>query len=273
MGVPLPWPIYGKNGSILLSSGCMITSADAKALLDVGLYRWLQSAETTGPGERNFAPSRAASKPELPGLKINVERVQITLLGGGDRQHLTFPVGFFGLLPEMSLLIEHPLREGRLIPVDVGQNVIVDMLIGRHVHVFASQILCINKYPMPYLHLAYPNSIKSSLLRNTRRVRLRFRILALLQMDEEVSIPVSILDLSSNGVGLISEYELGEAGLSVGLSFSLVVGKTTHSIHATGAIRSARQLKAQKAYRYGVELLDLSDEQQHAIESFLAGDP
>lgn len=268
VGVPLPWAIFGKNGSMLLNAGSIVPAEDARELLKLGLYR-VREDSSTSRNELDLTERRKGNKPELPGLALAVETMQIGLLEEGNKERTLFRVEFLGMIPDVSVIVSHPQREGRLLPVGAGQNATVKMFVDKHVHAFVSQILCVHRHPAPHLHLAYPDAFKTSVLRGTHRVRLRYRILALLTLGEEMSIPVSIIDLSNRGLALLSEYPLGDAGVSIGLSFSLLMNTGTAMIRTEGIIRSSRQVKVEKAYQYGVELPNLTADQQTAIERFL----
>lgn len=264
MGVPLPWPIYGRNGVMLLNSGGILHHEDAEDLLSVGLYRYRDATETV---ERDLSERRAGSKPELPGLNNPVESVQIGYLVEGARERSLFRVDYLGRIPDTSLIVSCPQREGRLVPIGSGQNVSVNMFVSRYVHAFPAQVLSVQRLPMPHLHLSYPDTFKTSVLRSAKRVSLELRILGLLKVGEDISVPVSIVDLSNNGLALLSEYPLGDPGLEVRISFSVTQDQRTQTIRANGIIRSVRPLKSQQVYRYGVELIDLSPEQRIAIQA------
>lgn len=264
MGVSLPWPVYGRNGIMLLNAGGIIHREDAEELLAAGLYR---QRENTEDADHDPTGRRGGNKPELPGLANPVESVQIGLLVEGSRERSLFRVEYLGLVPNTSLIVGCPQREGRLVPVGSGQNVSVTLFVSRYVHAFAAQVLCVHRHPLPHMHLSHPDSVKTSVLRGAKRIPLESRILGLLKVDGNISIPVSIIDLSNNGLALLSEYPVGEAGLVVNLAFSVASGERTQLIRASGVIRSARQLKSQQVYRYGVELVDLSPEQRIAIQA------
>jgi hypothetical protein len=267
VGVPLPWPVFGKNGAMLLSTGGVIPMEDAQDLLKAGLFRSRGEAAPM-PG-RDLTQRYAGAKPELPGLSSQVESIQIGMLEDGSKERSLFRVEYLGRIPDTSLIISQPQREGRLVPICVGQTVGVNMVVGCYVHAFSAQILCAQKLPAPHIHLAHPETFKSSTLRSSKRVSLQFSILALLRMGEELSIPVSIIDLSSKGLALLSEYPLGDPGTEVQLSFSVQAGEVPLTIRTSGIIRSGRPIKAQQVYRYGVELTDLTPEQRIAIQAFI----
>ena len=268
VGVPLPWPVFGKNGAMLLCAGGVIPMEDAPALINVGLYRNRGETDLSAQA-RDLTSRRIGAKPELPGLSIQVESVQIGVLEEGNKERTIFRVEFLGRIPDVSLIVTQPQREGRIVQISAGQNLTVNIFASRFVHAFATQVLVSPKHPVPHMHLSYPDTFKTSVLRSSRRVSLQFSILALLRMGEELSIPVSVIDLSSKGLALISEYPLGEPGVAVELSFSVQAGDRPQSIRTSGIIRSGRQIKAQQAYRYGVELIDLTSEERIAIEAFI----
>lgn len=267
IGVPLPWPVYGKNGAMLLNMGGIIHMDDATDLLKAGLYK--SKDESTEDTARHLSQRRVFDKPGLPGLTPLVESVQIGFLEDGGKERSLFRVEFIGVIPGISFIVSQPQRDNRLVPMCAGQSVAVTMFISRFVHAFPAQVLCANKLPAPHLHLSYPDTFKTSVLRSAKRVNLQFGILALLRMGEDLSIPVSIIELSNQGLALLSEYPLGDPGTEIRLSFSVSAGDSSQTIRASGIIRGGRQIKAQRVFRYGVELTDLSAEHQIAIQAFI----
>jgi c-di-GMP-binding flagellar brake protein YcgR len=264
LGVPLPWPIFGKNGVLLLAAGCVVPSEYAQDLLNAGLYRVRNDsnhpdADLTNRGEK--------SKRDLPGLVCAVESMQLSFLEVGNKERTVLPVDYLGMVPESSLMVTQPQRAGRLVPLTNGQNVGINMFVGKHVHSFISQVMCSYKFPVPYVHLSYPESFKTSTLRRSKRVELM--LLALLTKGEDISLPVSIVDLCSTGTAFLCEYDVGEPGTQIKLSFSLAVGGQSHPLTTSGVIRGIRHIKSKQTFRYGVELTDLTDEQRLTIQAFI----
>lgn len=267
IGAPLPWAVYGKNGALLLSAGGIIHKSDAAELLDLGLFRHKDGE--AGRSNRDLTADRTGLKPDLPGVSMGVENVQLGVREEGAKERTVVRVEFMGLISDTSMIVGQPQRDGKLLTIGVGQSVTVKMFVNRYVHAFVSQVLCAYKAPKPHMHLSYPTDIKSSLFRSSRRIVLRDRLLALLKMGQDVSVPVAITDISNRGVGVFSEYDLGEVGAAVRLSFFAATAEGGSSIRAEAVIRSTRAVKAQRGFQYGIELLDLKPEETTALECFI----
>ena len=257
--IPLPYPIFAKSGLMLLPKGGMIAACDAEALVNAGVYR------------RRFGRQPARSEPAeqkmtIPGLSLPVENVHLKLKEEGSSDRISVAAEFLGLIPGNSLIVSQPLRGGRLVNLGVGQRLTVHMLVRKHVHAFPSEILCMYKFPIPYLHLSYPDGIESSVVRSAPRINVS--LLAVIKAAEH-PIPASISNLSGNGMAILCEHALGEVGDRIPLGFTLPIIDRPCHIDTVGIIRNMTPMKAQKAYQFGLQLEELSPEQRVIIEAFI----
>lgn len=257
--VPLPYPVFAKSGLLLLPKGGMISGRDAEALVKAGVYRRRY-------GRTHARPDTTAEKSAIPGLSLPVENVHLKLKEEGSSERISVAAEFLGLIPANSLIVTHPMRAGRLIGLGVGQRLTVHMLVRKHVHAFPSEILCMYKFPVPYLHLSYPDGIESSVVRSAPRINVS--LLAVVSGTEH-PIPASISNLSGNGMGILCEQALGETGDALALSFTLPIVDHPCHIETRGVIRNMTMVKSQKVYQYGLQLQELSPEQRVIIEAFI----
>ncbi|NJD06863.1 MAG: flagellar brake protein [Methylococcaceae bacterium] len=257
--IPLPYPIFAKSGLMLLPKGGMIAARDAEALVNAGVYR------------RRYGRQQGRSEPTeqkmaIPGLSLPVENVHLKLKEEGSSDRISVPAEFLGLIPGNSLIVSQPLRAGRLINLGVGQRLTVHMLVRKHIHAFPSEILCMYKFPIPYLHLSYPDGIESSVVRTAARINVS--LLAVVQASEH-PIPASISNLSGNGMAILCEHSLGEIGDRISLGFTLPIIDRPCHIETVAILRNMTLMKAQKVYQFGLQLDELNPEQRVLIEAFI----
>lgn len=257
--MPLPYPVYAKSGLMLLPKGGMIAGRDAEALVKAGVYRQRY-------GRAHARSDPAGEKSAIPGLSLPVENVHLKMKEEGSSERISVAAEFLGLIPANSLIVSHPLRAGRLVSLGVGQRLTVHMLVRKHVHAFPSEILCMYKFPTPYIHLSYPDGIESSVVRSAPRINVS--LLAVISGTEH-PIPASIANLSGNGMAILCEQPLGESGDPVILGFTLPIVDRPCHIETRGVIRNLTMVKGQKVYQYGLQLNELSPEQRVIIEAFI----
>lgn len=260
---PLPFPVFSKSGRLLLAAGSVFPENLAHDLLAVGIYRL--SDESTLDSDIILGDDESGRR--LRGLTANVESMQFNFQEPDKEEPTSTRVDYLGMIPEVSLITRLPQRSGRVIDIGVGQNVLVRICTGRYIHGFNSQVICSYKFPTPHVHLNYPSTVKTIVLRNSERVKLR--LLALLKKGEDVNMLVSIEDFSREGAALMSEFDFGTVGDVISLNFTLHQDGHSYSLAVTGIIRQVRAIRTQKRYRYGVELVDLTDEQKQAIHAFI----
>jgi hypothetical protein len=261
---PLPWPVLSKQGAMLLPKGAIVPASDAPSLLQAGIFRRPQEKADKAAYATNGG---AGDKPDLLGLLLPVDSMQMGLFEEGAKERTLIQAEFLGLIPKVSLMIAHPQRSGRLLTLTSGQQVVVNMLVNKHVHGFNSHILCTYNFPFPHVHLNYPDSVKTNVLRASNRIAVT--LLALSKSLGGDVVPVTIVDISSSGLGINTDEPLGEIGAPIALSFSLKVGGVPHPMRLAGLIRSIRPVKSQKTRRYGVELVNLKEEQSLLIQAFI----
>ena len=260
-GKPLPYPIFSKSGRFLLAKGCFLPDNMAEDLFAIGIYRisdesLLDSDVFTG-GE--------SLEQKFEDLIPTVESAQFAFLESGAGEKTACNVDFIGMITGTSLITSLPQRNGRVINLPVGQTLNVRICTGRLIVGFVSQVICSYKFPRPHVHIEYPGLFKTMVLRQAERVKVR--LLAILRKHDGATLPVSIVELSGSGLAFTSEFEVVAIGERVSLSCTLNLKFSAYPITVSGTVRQVKAVRSKKNYRFGVELMGLTDEQKLIIQA------
>lgn len=198
------------------------------------------------------------------------ERLQLELVTDSSRnQYYTTLIGF---VPGHSVLVRTPLVQNLPIPVPEGATVVVRAFSGRHAFTLESRIERVCRSPYPYVHLAYPASVRQTQIRGALRVRIALPGTAASSTDQPDATPHAVVlsDLSVSGAQLEADLSLGEPGEKFVLAYKFVVQPNNYEVKlATSAqIQSVRKVKQgkgpQELFSHGVRFNKL-----HATEALL----
>jgi c-di-GMP-binding flagellar brake protein YcgR len=188
-----------------------------------------------------------------------------------------FAATLIGFLPDQSLVITTPRKQGRPIIVRDGQSFTVRMLQGSNIFGFVSRVLNASSKPYPHLHLAYPSEVETAVVRNAPRVPT--------EIQAEVTWPqnntrigekraVTITDISSTGARVTDKQILGKVGDVIQVIYTLLVCGGEDVLKIMGVIRNIREVAGrdgQKNYVHGVEFRGLNRFQHLVLCSYVLG--
>jgi c-di-GMP-binding flagellar brake protein YcgR len=182
-----------------------------------------------------------------------------------------------GFLPEQSLVITTPRKQGRSIIVRDGQSFTVRMLQGSNIFGFVSKVLNASSKPYPHLHLSYPSDVETAVVRNAPRVPTE--ILAEVswpqnntRVDEKRS--VTITDISSTGARVTDQKILGKVGDVIQVVYTLSVCGGEDVLKIMSVIRNIRQVAGsdgQNNFVHGLEFRGLNRFQHLVLCSYVLG--
>lgn len=113
-----------------------------------------------------------------------------------------------GYLPERSLPVTAPLRDGKVMRLREGRTMTVRILSGSSVYAFTTSTLASSVRPCPYLHLTDPKDLEMIVVDKAHRPRTN--LVASVQhrgsdVDDARSVSVIIADIGITGALLKSE--------------------------------------------------------------------
>lgn len=150
-------------------------------------------------------------------------------------------VKVLGAIPGRSLIVSCPMSKGRNLFVREGIPTNARLMLGTSVCAFSSKIAKSYLEPAAHLHLAYPEYVETSVVRDTVRVETRL-ICSLEPTELENTIPKVtsgiIVDLSVGGAKLISKEDIGAVNQSMRVTMKVTIGGYSCLLKVTCEIRS-----------------------------------
>lgn len=216
----------------------------------------------------------AVSQGTLDQLQLHIgDRLQLEMIADDARsQYFTLLIGY---VPGHSVLVRTPLVQNLPVPIREGEPVLVRSFSGRHAASFESTVTRVSRAPFPYLHLAYPQTVKQTLIRGAIRVRVNLAGTALNPeyADSDLPNPITIADLSVSGALLESPTALGEAGNKIELAFKFLVQPNNYEVRLTTSaeIQSVRKTRqaGDDSFVHGVRFQHLHTTESLLLQSFI----
>ncbi|MEJ2344537.1 MAG: flagellar brake protein [Gammaproteobacteria bacterium] len=177
------------------------------------------------------------------GLDLDIgDTLQIQFVGDDARRRYYTRV--IGYLPERSLLVTTPLRDGKVLLLREGQTMVVRMLSGTSVYAFTTSILASNVRPFPYLHLSYPKDLEMIVVRKAHRARTHL-VASVQHRDADAndapSVSVVMVDVSTTGALLKSEEPIGDIGDLITVSTRVTVGEVQQYLDLPAVVRNVHE--------------------------------
>lgn len=198
-------------------------------------------------------------------------------------------VKVLGRIPGRSLIVSCPRVNGRTIIVRDNQVVNVRLMLATSVCAFSSKIAKSFNDPAPHLHIAYPEYIDTSEVRQS--VRVETKLICTLEPSGDLPIlePSSgvLVDLSTGGGKVISKEDIGSVNQTMRMALNLKVGEFQHILRLDCEIRSQEiqmleQVQSQIAdnaflsrmgveylYVYGIKFTDISKDQGMPLLAYI----
>jgi c-di-GMP-binding flagellar brake protein YcgR len=169
---------------------------------------------------------KATSAPSGAQLDLQVgETLQIQFMD--DETRGQFYVKVVGFLPERSVIVTAPEKDGQALRVRDGRAVLARSFSGEQARGFTCVVLSSATQPYAHLHLSYPTKIETMLERQSSRVRSALAVgVRMPDMAADArDIPAVIRDLSITGAQLLAASSVGASGERVIIKARLPVAK------------------------------------------------
>lgn len=158
-----------------------------------------------------------------------------------------------------------------------SESVLVRAFTGTTIFTFSSFVTRTLLSPMYYMHLAFPESVTTSSLRSSLRVKVEFTGMLTYQdlVGSEQTAPAQFLNLSQSGAAIAVEEAL-VVGHTVQAAFTVDDEGTEIPISVSAVVRSQTRRppvpgRATDMYTYGIEFVGIKEEQQNALRVFAYG--
>jgi c-di-GMP-binding flagellar brake protein YcgR len=164
-------------------------------------------------------------------------RIQLVSFRG---KKLTSFASMIGWETNQYLLATIPKENGVNMPLNVGERVDVRFFSGVSIYIFSSCVQFLYYNPRPFIELVFPGHIHHVPLRRDMRIALTMPVTITQSTSNQKA--ATAVDLSSAGMMLHSEAQLGQVGDPIGMSFAVrnTVAKEDVQIQASGIIRNIR---------------------------------
>lgn len=291
LGQPAPWSIYNEVGKLLLARGTRIDTPDQLAgLIENGLYRnarWIAEPDTESvpvPQARDVLRKKhGGKKPAKRAAPVRGQESVIALdemrwrigdtvwLQFADDASQRYAVSLVGCLPNRSILVTAPQKEGKQLFVREGQAFVVRALTGRRAYAFAAQLLKYQQTPFVYLHLSQPKEVRSTVIRQATRVPVGAE--GYLAVDGAQPLAASVIDLSLAGASLVATSLSGKVAASKGvtgkLRFVASVADQQLPLELPVVLRAVKPLGEADFHQYGVEFGQLTVRDKLVLSAYV----
>ncbi|RBP84791.1 flagellar brake protein [Marinomonas rhizomae] len=224
---------------------------------------------------------------DLGDLEVPIgTNVQIEFISPPGR----YMVKVLGNIPKNSLIVSCPRLNGKNILVRESQVVNVRLMLSTHVCAFSSKIAKSYMEPAAHLHIAYPDYVETSEVRQAARVETR--LISNIESNASAtsisnSASAIIIDLSLGGAKLISKEDFGSVNQTMRLACNIKIGPYNHILKVDCEIRSQEiqmleqvqatlvdndflsRMGVEYFYVYGVRFVDVEKEVGIPLMAFI----
>ncbi len=298
LGKPIPYSIYDKDRVLLLSHGCVVESDtvldmlreqglfsdDSKAKSKGGLLYQpsvmasqvtaTEEVERRGPTTDNlpiaFAAPETGEETLIPFLETTLRMGDPLQLRFDDGTVERYPVRLIGAVDKRSLLVSHPVIDGRMIYMKDGESVTVKAMRGKFAYSFDASVLKCQLAPYPYLHLTFPTQVRCTSIRKAHRITLN-AVASVGRAEQRARVACNMKDLSIAGMLVHIPRDLAVVGTQVEVAFRLQISGEPTTFDVPGVIRNVRDTE-DTASRYracGLEFAELIRAQRNSLQLFI----
>lgn len=221
-------------------------------------------------------PSSTADICSFEDIQLQIgDRVQLETQSDGTRtRHFTSLIGY---AKDASVLVHTPMVQNFPLPVREAESILVRAFSGRSAFAFETAVTKTSRSPFPYLHLAFPNVVRTVVIRGALRVRsdLTGTAVNLARNPGGVPQPCTIADLSVSGAQLDSPSAIGSAGerLQVFFKFTLAPAGYEVKLSPEAMVQSCRKMLDEKTgadfFRHGLHFEGVRTTESLLVQSFI----
>jgi len=195
--------------------------------------------------------------------------IQLQFIPEDGRERLTAKI--IGHSPNKSIIISAPNVNGKLPLLKENQPFVVRMLQGNNVYGFESSVLKYYSIPYPHVHLRCPKDLECITVRGSQRVNTEIIVSVTTTESPNKSLSISMLNTSATGTLLQSSHLLGRLDDEVNISIELEIAQIKKYLRIKAIIRniSLPESDEDKLNKYGVQFLDLNDDQKLIINAYV----
>lgn len=282
LNAPLPWALYGKDRSLLIGEGGVISSQErVESLARLGLFR------EAGPDMQAANPAPQTPQPEKPSGGGETRSVALSFsdirLKAGDRMQIEppailcqerLPVKYIGHLKDISVLVTLPTANGLPLALREGEKIVLRAFSGQNVFGFTATVERVCKIPFSYLHLSYPDRVSGMVVRKSPRIKTNIIVAVQNAVRENGSDKMSgiLKNLSTTGAGLDARRPLGKKGDILNLAFRVDIHNVDMYMSINASIIALTPQPSggdAEVLRHGLEFKDLNPNDCVLLQSMI----
>jgi c-di-GMP-binding flagellar brake protein YcgR len=273
VGRPLLWSVYDGYGNLLLKSGFVIESqSQIEKLSQNGFFRNNPADEPIRRIEYGAcAPAPAADIVNSTAVGMDEVRWSVgesLSLQPHDNPTLRYTVRLIGFVKNKTVMVTAPALDGKFGFIRDGQTFTVRSFFGKKAHVFMAAAVKSVHAPFPYLHLSYPQEVRTTLIRKGSRAGVK--LIAAVSLGQPARIiSTKLIDLSVAGASGVSMRPFGAKGEQGLLKFKLQVSDHSAVLNLKTVLRSVTLSESGDAWNHGFEFLDVAVEQRMILSAFV----
>ncbi|HEX4878218.1 MAG TPA: PilZ domain-containing protein [Limnobacter sp.] len=281
LGKPLPFSIYDSQGVLLLAAGQTIATArQLDELASKGLYhnpRWAAGKTVIPP------PNKGNSEPTISTRVVSPKQAFEDPFETGSQLKMFLPkqgtdpfqVRLIGTIPQLALVITHPMRDGKCVFVKEGQVWEFQATYELSIYRFTAMIDKVLLSPHPLVVMSWPHEthVESQVVRRTRRVNCELPATVRLSDEKPGSgepIAAIIDNISTGGLELLFAKPISlNVGQPLSIAFQIVLEDRKYLIECDADVVAGPRDPAGVSSTYGVAIKGLSDEQFAVVHAYV----
>ncbi|VAX00081.1 hypothetical protein MNBD_GAMMA22-1121 [hydrothermal vent metagenome] len=209
-------------------------------------------------------------------IKLSVGE-SIQLQNPADNSKDRIFVKFIGYRESKSILVTTPKMGKVEMQVQKGHKFIARFFSVKTVYAFSVAVLDIKRTPYPYIHLTYPHSVESVVVRNAQRVEVEL-IVSVQNEDPdktlEEAVSAKMTDISTGGAKLTTAEPIGDIADDISISAKFKVGGVDQYVQILAIIRRIDFLEAEEEggmdfHVYGLEFRFVEENDRLILHGFV----
>lgn len=196
-----------------------------------------------------------------------------------DDSRERYPSRLLGHLEGRSILVTHPVLDGRLLRIRNGQRVIARAMTSSAAMAFTSHVEALCSLPYPYLHLTYPDTVSMNKIRCSPRipVSMDISLTNLSEIPRSGNKPARLLDISPTGARLEAGVDSVKVGDEITLEGLFRLSDIEKTVNLSGLVRAriaasappTDSVQTRERAVYGVEFQSISEDVRLFLHAFV----
>ena len=245
VGTPILWTIFDEDGNVACRPGFVFRQREELLTMTQSMQLFRAEAKA-GVASAPVAASKKApisdteeSETTLDEISLHIgESWQLQLLS--DFEQRRYYVKLVGYMKGTSVIVTTPTQDNRALLIREGQVFIVRAFSGKSAYAFKTSVLKSMGAPFPYLHLAYPETVRGMIVRQNQRIMVSIITVIIPRREGLNKASGMIRNVSKSGASLQTRANLGQSGDRTNLAFQLNIEGNDYLLSIEAIIRAIR---------------------------------